>query len=305
MIVISIDQPRTEKMAKKDERLQRRKLQSSRATALISITLVLLMVGLLGLIVLHAQKLSEYVRENIGFSIIMKENVREAGIVQLQKTLDASRFVKSTEYITPEQAAEELQEELGEDFISFLGYNPLLPSIELKLKAEYTNIDSMEMIENELLADTDVKEIYYQKDLVHLINKNIRRIGLVLLGFSALLLVIAVALINNTIRLSVYSKRFLIKTMQLVGATGGFIRRPFLWYGVMQGLYASFIAIIFLGLLLYFFQKELPELINLQDPGLILSLFGLVLLTGIVLTYLSTWFAVKKYLRAKADRLYY
>lgn len=292
-------------MAKKDERLQRRKLQSSRATALISITLVLLMVGLLGLIVLHAQKLSEYVRENIGFSIIMKENVREAGIVQLQKTLDASRFVKSTEYITPEQAAEELQEELGEDFISFLGYNPLLPSIELKLKAEYTNIDSMEMIENELLANTDVKEIYYQKDLVHLINKNIRRIGLVLLGFSALLLVIAVALINNTIRLSVYSKRFLIKTMQLVGATGGFIRRPFLWYAVMQGLYAAFIAIIFLGLLLYFFQKELPELVNLQDPGLILSLFGLVLLTGIVLTYLSTWFAVKKYLRAKADRLYY
>ena len=305
MIVISIDQPRIKKMAKKDERLQRRKLQSSRATALISITLVLLMVGLLGLIVLHAQKLSEYVRENIGFSIIMKENVREAGIVQLQKTLDASRFVKSTEYITPEQAAEELQEELGEDFISFLGYNPLLPSIELKLKAEYTNIDSMEMIENELLADTDVKEIYYQKDLVHLINKNIRRIGLVLLGFSVLLLVIAVALINNTIRLSVYSKRFLIKTMQLVGATGGFIRRPFLWYAVMQGLYAAFIAIIFLGLLLYFFQKELPELVNLQDPGLILSLFGLVLLTGIVLTYLSTWFAVKKYLRAKADRLYY
>ena len=305
MIVNSIDQPIIRKMAKKDERLQRRKLQSSRATALISITLVLLMVGLLGLIVLHAQKLSEYVRENIGFSIIMKENVREAGIVQLQKTLDASSFVKSTEYITPEQAAEELQEELGEDFISFLGYNPLLPSIELKLKAEYTNIDSMEMIENELLANSDVKEIYYQKDLVHLINKNIRRIGLVLLGFSALLLVIAVALINNTIRLSVYSKRFLIKTMQLVGATGGFIRRPFLWYAVMQGLYAAFIAIICLGLLLYFFQKELPELVNLQDPGLILSLFGLVLLTGIVLTYLSTWFAVKKYLRAKADRLYY
>ncbi|MCK4568647.1 MAG: permease-like cell division protein FtsX [Bacteroidales bacterium] len=292
-------------MSKRDERYQRRKLQSSRATALISITLVLLMVGFLGLIVLHAQKLSEYVRENIGFSIIMKENVREAGIVQLQKTMDASRFVKSTEYITPEQAAEELQEELGEDFISFLGYNPLLPSIELKLKAEYTNIDSLEMIENELLANTNVKEIYYQKDLVHLINKNIRRISLVVLGFSVLLLVIAIALINNTIRLSVYSKRFLIKTMQLVGATGGFIRRPFLWYGVMQGLYAAFIAIIFLGLLLYFSREELPELVNLQDLGLILSLFGLVLLTGIVLTYLSTWFAVKKYLRAKVDRLYY
>lgn len=292
-------------MSKRDERYQRRKLQSSKATALISITLVLFMLGLLGFIVLHAQKLSEYVRENIGVSIIMKENVREAGIVQLQKVLDASPFVKSTEYITPEQAAEELQEDLGEDFIGFLGYNPLLPSIELKLKASYTTLDSLQVIENKLLANPDVKEVYYQKDLVHLINRNIRRISLVLLGFSALLLVIAIALINNTIRLSVYSKRFIIKTMQLVGATGGFIRRPFLWRGVMQGLYASFIAIIFLGLILYFSQKELPELVNLQDIVLILTLFVFVLASGIVLTYLSTWFAVKKYLRAQADQLYY
>ncbi|MDT8393714.1 MAG: permease-like cell division protein FtsX [Bacteroidales bacterium] len=292
-------------MSKRDERYQRRKLQSSKATALISITLVLFMLGLLGFIVLHAQKLSEYVRENIGFSIIMKENVREAGIVQLQKVLDASPFVKSTEYITPEQAAEELKEDLGEDFIGFLGYNPLLPSIELKLKASYTTLDSLQVIEDKLLANPDVKEVYYQKDLVHLINRNIRRISLVLLGFSALLLVIAIALINNTIRLSVYSKRFIIKTMQLVGATGGFIRRPFLWRGVMQGLYASFIAIIFLGLILYFSQKELPELVNLQDIGLILTLFVFVLASGVLLTYFSTWFAVKKYLRAQADQLYY
>ncbi|HSG67538.1 MAG TPA: permease-like cell division protein FtsX, partial [Bacteroidales bacterium] len=282
-----------------------RKLQSSRVTALISITLVLFMLGLLGFIVLHAQKLSEYVRENIGFSIIMKENVREAGIVQLQKTLDASPFVKSTEYITPERAAEELQEDLGEDFIGFLGYNPLLPSIELKLKASYTNLDSLAVIEERLLANPDVKEIYYQKDLVHLINRNIRRIGLVILSFSLLLLVIAIALINNTIRLSVYSKRFIIKTMQLVGATGNFIRRPFLLQSVLQGMFASLIAIIFLGVILYFSQKELPELVNLQDIRLILTLFIFVIATGILLTYVSTWFAVKKYLRAQADQLYY
>lgn len=292
-------------MSKRDERYQRRKLQSSRLTALISITLVLFMLGLLGFVVLHAQKLSEYVRENIGFSIIMKENVREAGIVQLQKELDASPYVKSTEYITPEQAAEELQEELGEDFIGFLGYNPLLPSIELKLRADYTTLDSLQRIETALLANPDVKEVYYQKDLVHLINRNIRRIGLVILGFSALLLVIAVALINNTIRLSVYSRRFIIKTMQLVGATGGFIRRPFVWRGVMQGFFASFIAILFLSLILYFSQREMPELVNLQDVGLILTLFLFVLITGILLTWLSTWFAVKKYLRAQADQLYY
>jgi cell division transport system permease protein len=292
-------------MSKRDERYQQRKLQSSRATALISITLVLFMLGLLGFVVLHAQKLSEYVRENIGFSIIMKENVREAGIVQLQKMLDASPFVKSTEYITPERAADELQEDLGEDFIGFLGYNPLLPSIELKLKANYTTLDSLQVIEEQLLANPDVKEVYYQKDLVHLINKNIRRIGLVILGFSTLLIVIAIALINNTIRLSVYSRRFIIKTMQLVGATGSFIRRPFLWQGVLQGLIASFIAVIFLGMILYFSQQELPELVNIQDIRLILTLFFFVFISGIVLTWLSTWFAVKKYLRAQADQLYY
>lgn len=292
-------------MSKTDDRYQKRKLQSSRVTALISITLVLFMLGLLGFVILHAQKLSEYVRENIGFTIIMKDNVREAGIVQLQKTLDATPYVKSTEYITPERAAEELEEDLGEDFISFLGYNPLLPSIELKLQAEYTNLDSLAIIESEILADPNVKEIYYQKDLVHLINKNIRRISLVILGFSALLLVIAIALINNTIRLTVYSKRFIIKTMQLVGATGSFIRRPFLWQGVVQGLFASLIAIFFLGLILYFSQNELAELVNLQDIGLILTLFGFVIITGIVLTYFSTWFAVKKYLHAQADQLYY
>ena len=288
-----------------DEKYQRRKLQSSKVTALISITLVLFMLGLLGFVVLHAQKLSEYVRENIGFSIIMKENVREAGIVQLQKTLDASPFVKSTEYITPERAAEELQEDLGEDFISFLGYNPLLPSIELKLKASYTNLESLAVIESQLLANPDVKEIYYQKDLVHLINRNIRRISLVILGFSLLLLVIAIALINNTIRLSVYSRRFIIKTMQLVGATGSFIRRPFLWQSVLQGLAAAIIALVFLGVILYFSQKELPELVNIQDIRLILTLFAFVVVTGILLTYVSTWFAVKKYLRAHADQLYY
>jgi cell division transport system permease protein len=291
-------------MSKRDERYQRRKLQSSKATALISIMLVLFMLGLLGLVVLHARKLSDYVRENIGFSIYMKEGVREAGIIQLQKTLDAAPFIKSTEYITPEQAAVELQEDLGEDFISFLGYNPLLPSIELKLKANYTNPDSLEVIEKALLGNPDVKEVYYQKDLVHMINRNIRRIGLVIMGFSALLLIIAVALINNTIRLSLHSRRFLIKTMQLVGATGWFISRPFLWKGVVQGMYAAFMALIFLGVILYFSQKELPELVNLQDIGLILTLFGFVFLAGIILTYFSTFFALRRYLRARIDQLY-
>jgi cell division transport system permease protein len=243
--------------------------------------------------------------ENISISIIMKEDVKEAGIIQLQKTLDASDFVKSTEYITEDEAAKELTEDLGEDFIGFLGYNPLLPSIDLRVKAAYANADSIAMIEQRLLANENVKEVFYQKSLVQMLNRNIRRIAIVILGFSLLLLIIAIALINNTIRLSVYSRRFLIKTMQLVGATRGFISRPFIIRGILQGLYSAFIAIIILGGILYLSQKEIPELINLQDIDLFLSLFGIVILLGIILSWVSTYFAVKRYLRMDTDRLYY
>ncbi len=292
-------------MGKKEDRYYRRKLKSSYATSMVSITLVLFMMGLLGLIILHAKKVSDYVRENISISIIMKEDVKEAGIIQLQKTLDASEFVKSTEYITEDEAAEELTKDLGEDFVGFLGYNPLLPSIDLRVKAEYANADSITVIEEMILANNNVKEVFYQKSLVQLINRNIRRIGLIILGFSVLLLFIAIALINNTIRLSVYSKRFLIKTMQLVGATRGFISRPFMARGILQGLYSSFIAIIILGGILYISQKEIPELVNLQDIDLFASLFGIVIFLGITLSWISTYFAVRRYIKLDADRLHY
>jgi cell division transport system permease protein len=263
------------------------------------------MLGVLALIVLHAQKLSDYVKENIGFRIYMKENAKEADIIQFQKILDASAFVKSTEYITPKEAAKELSKELGEDFIDFLGYNPLPPSIDLRVKAQYANVDSLEMIDKKVMANPNVKEVFYQKSLVHLINQNIRRISMVLLAFSALLLLISIALINNTIRLSVYARRFIIRTMKLVGATQSFIRRPFIWRGIVQGLYASAIAILLLGLILYFSQKEIPELVNLRDLQLYLSLFGFVVVLGIIISWISTFFAVRKYLRMKEDDLYY
>ncbi|MEA3476775.1 MAG: permease-like cell division protein FtsX [Bacteroidota bacterium] len=292
-------------MGKKEDRYYRRKLKSSYATSMVSTTLVLFMMGLLGLIILHAKKVSDYVRENISISIIMREDVKEAGIIQLQKTLDASEFVKSTEYITEDEAAEELTKDLGEDFVGFLGYNPLLPSIDLRVKAEYANADSIAVIEEKILANNNVKEVFYQKSLVQLINKNIRRIGLIILGFSVLLLFIATALINNTIRLSVYSKRFLIKTMQLVGATRGFISRPFIVRGILQGLYSAFIAIIILGGILYISQKEIPELVSLQDIDLFASLFGIVVLLGIILSWISTYLAVRRYIKLDADRLHY
>lgn len=262
------------------------------------------MMGMLGLIILHAQKLSDYVKENIGFSIIMKEDVKEAGIIQLQKTLDASEFVKSTEYITQEKAAEIMQEDLGENFIEFLGYNPLLPSIDLRLQADYANIDSLQVIEGELLKNPNVKEVWYQKSLVNLINKNIRRISIILLAFSLLLLLISIALINNTIRLSVYSKRFLIRSMQLVGATQQFIRKPFILQGLLQGIYSALIAILLLMGVIYLLQEEIPELVILQDINLFMILFVLVILLGLVISWFSTFFAVRKYLRMRTDELY-
>ncbi|MCD4773330.1 MAG: FtsX-like permease family protein, partial [Bacteroidales bacterium] len=172
-------------------------------------------------------------------------------------------------------------------------------------KAQYANLDSLQTIENKLLKNKNVKEVLYQKSLVNLINKNLRKISLILLGFSILLLIIAIALINNTIRLSVYSKRFLIRTMQLVGATQGFIRKPFIFKSIMQGIYSAFISIVFLAGIIYFSQKEIPELINLQDINIFLILFGTVILLGIFISGLSTFFAVKKYLKMNTDRLYF
>lgn len=291
-------------MSRNEDKISKRRLQTSTATTIISISLVLFMLGLLGLIVLHAQKLSDYVKENIGFSVIIKEDVKEPGIIEFQKKLDIEPFVKSTEYITRERAAKELTEELGEDFVGFLGYNPLLASIDIRLKADYANNDSLAMLEKKLLAKPVVKEVFYHKSLVELVNQNIRQISLVILAFTAVLLLISIALINNTIRLSVYSKRFIIRSMQLVGATQAFIRKPFLLKSLLHGLISAVIAILLLGVVLYFSRQALPELVDLQDIDMILSLFGIVTALGLIITGLSTLFAVRKFLRISHDRLY-
>jgi cell division transport system permease protein len=292
-------------MAVTEEKYNRRRLRGSYITTVVSISLVLFMLGLLGLIILHAQKLSDYVKENIGFSIIMKDNVKEAGIIQLQKILDATPYVKSTEYITKEQAAEEFAKELGEDFTSFLGYNPLLPTIEVRFKAEYANNDSLTIIKDKILDNSNVKEVWYQESLVDVVNKNVRKIGIIILGFSGLLLIISIALINNTIRLSVYSKRFLIRSMQLVGATRRFISKPFILKGIVQGIIGAMLAIVLLTGIVYVSQREVPELVNLQEIDLYLSLFGIVILLGIIITWLSNYFAVRKYIKIKSENLYF
>ncbi len=289
-----------------EEKFTQRKLTGSYITSVVSITLVLFTIGLFGIIILNANKLSDLIKENIGFEIILKDGVREAGIIQLQKLLDANPHVKSTYYITKEEATKRLSEDLGEDFIQWLGEdeNPLLPTIEVRFRAEWGNSDSLAMIEQKLLQNTDVKEVYYQKSLVDLINQNIRRIALVLFVFVILLLTIAIALINNTIRLSVYAKRFLIRSMQLVGATEGFIRRPFVITGIVQGLIGAVFASLLLSLMLYVGLQSIPEMAQLQDYTLLGILFAFLLLLGMLLTGVSTFFALRKFLRSSTDKLF-
>ncbi len=291
-------------MARKDDRYNSNRLKSSYVTTIVSISLVLFSIGLVGLLLLHAEKLSDYVKENIGFSVIMNKNVKEADIMRLQKKLDALEYVKSTEFISEEKAAEIFQKDLGEDFVKFIGYNPLHTTIEVHLKAEYANEEQFGAIEKDLMNNENVKEVFYQKSLVHLVNDNVRKIALVILGFSALLLLIAIALINNTIRLSVYSKRFLIKSMQLVGATERFIRRPFIRTEVFHGVLAAIIAIGGLIGVIYLARKEIPEIISLQSADLFLILFLIVIVLGVIMTWLSTFFAVRRFLKARMDTLY-
>ena len=275
-------------------------------TSALSLMLVMFVLGLLGLVVLHSNRLSDFIKENIGFEIIMKDDVKAAEIIKLQKTLDLLPSVKSTEYITKEEATHRLITDLGEDFVKWVGEenNPLLPSIDVRFRAAWANNDSMASIEKMLLTDSNVKEVYYQKSLVHSINSNIGRISVVLSIFTALLLLIAIALINNTIRLSVYSKRFIIRSMQLVGATESFIRTPFVIKSIFHGIIGAFIAELLLTLVLLAAGENIPDLLVLKDLNLILQLYGVILFISITISAVSTYFAIEKYLRSKTDDLF-
>lgn len=263
------------------------------------------MLGLVGLLILNTKKITDVVKENIGFNVILKDNGKDGEVEKLRKALEEAPFVKSSEYVTKEQAAAVVKESIGEDFISFLGFNPLLSSINVHLKAEYANADSVALIEKEISKSRIVKEIWYQKSLIDLVNDNVKKISIVVLGFSGLLMLIALALINNTIRLSIYSKRFLIKTMQLVGATHWFIRKPFVWTGIKHGIYSAIIAIGMLFGLIYFAKRESPEFSQIQDDQMIIILSSIIIVLGIIISGISTSLAVRKYLRLNADDLYY
>jgi cell division transport system permease protein len=277
------------------------KIFSSSASVVISLSLVLFIVGLLGLILINAQRLTDYVKENIGFTIMLKDGLTEIQTSTFQKKLEVENFTKSVNFISKEQATEELKTDLGEDFVEFLGYSPLLSSIDVKLNADYANTDSLQQITAELMADPVVFEAYYQKDLVDKLNSNVKRLSFFLLVFCILLFFIAFVLINNTIRLSVYSKRFLIRTMRLVGATDSFIQKPFLMKGLSQGFYSSIFAVFMLIGALQLVQEDA---LNIDDLKIIGIVFILIFLSGLILSLFSTFFAVKKYLQLNENELY-
>ena len=274
-------------------------------TSSISTTLVLLLLGLVVFFVLAAHNLSIYVRENINFSVLISDDMKEADILKLQKRLDKEPFVKQTEYISKKQALKEQTEAMGTDPEEFLGYNPFTASIEIKLHSDYANSDSIAKIEKLIKKNTNIQEVLYQRELIDLVNENIRNISLVLLTLAVVLTLISFALINNTIRLAIYSKRFLIHTMKLVGASWGFIRRPFLrrniWSGVLAGIMAD---AILMGAAYWLVSYE-PELIRVITPEVMLLVSGSVLGFGIIITFLCAYLSINKYLRMKASTLYY
>ena len=274
-------------------------------TSSISTTLVLLLLGLVVFFVLAANNLSVYVRENINFSVLISDDMKETDILKLQKRLNNEPFVKETEYISKKQALKEQTEAMGTDPQEFLGYNPFTASIEIKLHSDYANSDSIAIIEKLIKRNTNIQDVLYQKDLIDAVNENIRNISLVLLALAVMLTFISFALINNTIRLAIYSKRFLIHTMKLVGASWGFIRRPFLKRNIWSGVLAAFIADTILMGAAYWLVSYEPELIRVITPEVMLLVSGAVLVFGVVITFLCAYLSINKYLRMKASTLYY
>ncbi|MBQ8242081.1 MAG: permease-like cell division protein FtsX [Bacteroidaceae bacterium] len=274
-------------------------------TSSISTMLVLLLLGMVVFFVLSANNLSNYVRENIGFTILMSDDMKEPEALKYQKELNEQSFVKESQYISKERALKEQTEAMGTDPAEFLGYNPFTASIEIKLNAEYANKDSIAWIEKFILKNKKVMEVNYPQDLIDAVNRNIQRISMLLLALAALLTLISFALINNTIRLAIYSKRFLIHTMKLVGASWGFIRRPFLVRNLWIGILAAIMADALLVGMAYMLVKYEPELIDIITPETLLMVLGAVFVFGVIITWVCAYISINKYLRMKASTLYY
>lgn len=292
-------------MSSSYETYQKRRLITSYFSVVLSIALVLFLLGLLGMLVLNAKKVSDHFKEQVVVNIYLKDSAKDVEIKQLEKSLAMSEYVKSTEYVSKEQAAESIKAENGEDFMDFLGFNPLQNSIDVVVKADFVTVEQLETIAAEATSKSFVDEVRYDKDLVNIMNNNVKKISLWVLVLSAAFTVIAVLLINSSIRLSVYSNRFTIKTMQMVGATKQFIRRPFVWKSIRLGIIGSVVAMIGMAIVLYYIDKTFPELEFTSNPVLIGFLFATVFGIGILITWVSTYIATQRFLNLRTDELYY
>lgn len=287
------------------ESFNKRRLLTSYFSVIVSITLVLFLLAFFMFLVLSTKKLANHFKEQVTVTILIKDKAKDVDITQLQKTLSVAPFVKSIKFISKEEAAETFSKDIGEDFVTFIGTNPLQNAIDLSLKAEYADPDKMQEIKRDLEQHTFVSEVVYDQSLVALIHENVNRIGFITLVFSVLFTFVSVLLINASIRLSIYSKRFIIKTMQLVGATRSFIRRPFIYTNVKLGIFSAFVAITFFSLALFSIIKSYPDFAVLLDATVLTVVFIGVFVMGILISWGSTFFATQRFLNLNTNELYY
>ncbi|MCI5618467.1 MAG: permease-like cell division protein FtsX [Rikenellaceae bacterium] len=292
-------------MSKVENKMMRRRLRSAYMSSVLSISLVLLLVGSAALLLVNAHNVTDYFKENMKLSILMKPEVSDAGALEYQVELDAQPFVHSTEFISKAQGTREMEAMLGEGFLEVFETSPIPASIDIRLRADYVALDSIERVKSIIMKSPVVDEVSYQQTLIEALNENIQKISFVLAIFIALLLFISFVLIGNTVRLSVFARRFTIHTMRLVGATRSFIRRPFLLQAVFQGIISAFVAILFLLGILYFVKKEFIQLFEVFQLGSLLAVLGIVLLSGVVICVVSTFFVVNRIVSSSRDELYY
>jgi len=292
-------------MASSFDKYQKRKLISSYVSVVISIALVLFLLGCLGLLVINSKKVADHFKEQVVMTIYLNDTAKEVEVNQLKKSLAMADYTKDALYVSKEEAAEFMKAETGEDFMDFVGYNPLKNSIDVHLKADFVTTEQLAEITESLSNKEFIEETRYDNDLVELMNDNVKKITFWVLIISGLFTLIAVLLINSSIRLAVYSKRFIIKTMQMVGATKRFIRRPFVWKSVQLGIIGALVALAGMAVVLYYLDLTFPELELLKNSISIIGLFLGVFLLGIVITWISTFIATQRFLNLKTDQLYY
>ena len=292
-------------MSKGENKIMRRRLANAYLSSVISISLVLLLVGIASLLMVNAKGVSDYFKENMQVSVMMKQTVSDEDALKFKETLDGERYIKNTVFVSKEQGQRELAQQLGEDFLDVFETSPIPVSIDVTLEADYVSADSLEVVRAEISKSSLVEEVIYQKSLVDALNANLSRISLILGVFITLLLFISFVLINNTVRLSVFARRFTIHTMKLVGATRSFIRGPFLIQSAFQGLFASFIAIIVLLGLMFVMRSEFEQLFEIFRMDLLLIVLGIVVAAGLTICLMSTFFVVNKLISLKKDELYY